>query len=46
MGVHSEACPRVKSREHYETGAIKRVEYWAEGEWDSPGVVWAEDIFG
>ena len=46
MGVHSEACPRVKSREHYENGAIKRVEYWAEGDWDSAGVVWAEDIFG
>ena len=46
LGVHAEACPRVKSREQYENGQLKRVDYFAEGEWTSDSVIWAEDIFG
>ena len=46
LGVHAEACPRVKSREHYENGQLKRVDYFGEGEWDSGPIVWAEDVFG
>ena len=46
MGVHAEACPRVKSREHYENGALKRIDYFAEGDWNPEPIIWAEDVFG
>jgi transcriptional regulator with XRE-family HTH domain len=41
-GVHTRACPRVKSVEYQESGALKRVEYWAEGEWSTDHVIFKD----
>jgi hypothetical protein len=46
-GFHLRACPRVAEFELYEAhgevaGSIKRVRFWAAGEWDERCVVWPE----
>jgi transcriptional regulator with XRE-family HTH domain len=41
-GIHTRACPRVKSVEYLESGALKRVEYWAEGEWSTSNVIFKD----
>lgn len=45
-GVHSAACPRVRELTKYENGAIKKVVYYRDDEWDPSAVIWAEDVFG
>lgn len=44
-GVHARACLRVAEFELYENGKLKRVKYWAAGEWDDSTVIWPEDVF-
>lgn len=41
-GIHTRACPRVKSVEYHDGGALKRVEYWAEGEWSTDNVIFKD----
>lgn len=43
-GVHSGYCRAVKWRKHYESGALKAIEYHER--WDDSGVIWREDVFG
>ena len=45
LGVHSQACPKVKERTHYENGQLKRIVFYNDGEWDPESVVWLEDVF-
>ena len=41
-GIHTRACPRVRSVEYHDGGALKRVEYWAEGEWSTDNVIFKD----
>jgi hypothetical protein len=48
-GFHMRACPRVAEFELYEgnptrPGGLKRVRFWAEGEWNDSFIVWPEDL--
>lgn len=44
-GIHTGACPKVKSRRHYESGAVREVVFFPDGEWDDSAVIWFEDVF-
>lgn len=41
-GVHTRACPRVKSVEYHEGGALKQVEYWPDGQWPTENVIFRD----
>jgi transcriptional regulator with XRE-family HTH domain len=41
-GVHTRACPRVKSVEYHEGGTLARVEYWPDGDWPTEHVIFRD----
>ena len=41
-GIHTRACPRVKSVEYQDSGALKRVEYWPDGSWPTENVIFQD----
>lgn len=41
-GVHTRACPRVKSVEYHEGGTLKQVEYWPDGHWPTENVIFQD----
>lgn len=43
-GVHTRACPRVKSISH-SPGGERKVEYFEWGQWPTDQVTWPEDVF-
>lgn len=42
QGVHTRACPRVKSVEYHDGGTLKRVEYWPDGDWPTEHVIFRD----
>jgi hypothetical protein len=42
-GRHARACPRVKRLDFHPNGALKRVDFWAEGKWSDEHIIWPED---
>lgn len=41
-GVHTRACPRVRSVAYYDNGALKSVEYWADDQWPKDAVIFQD----
>jgi transcriptional regulator with XRE-family HTH domain len=41
-GIHTRACPRVRSVEYHDGGQLKRVEYWPEGQWSTEYVIFKD----
>ena len=44
-GLHTRACPRVSGFELHESGKLKSVSFWPEGQWDDSYIVWPEMAF-
>jgi DNA-binding transcriptional regulator YiaG len=41
-GVHSRACPRVKSLSYHENGKLAHAEYWPHADWPKDDVIFAD----
>lgn len=44
QGLHSRKCPAVSEIEYHSDGAVKRVAYFAHGQWPADQVLWLEDV--
>lgn len=41
-GVHTRACPRVRSVSYHDNGTLRSVEYWPDGEWPQSDVIFRD----
>jgi hypothetical protein len=41
-GVHTRACPRVRSVSYHDNGTLRSVEYWPDGEWPQSEVIFRD----
>lgn len=43
-GLHSRACPRVKTMAFHPNGSLATIEFWPDGQWSDANVIWPDEV--
>lgn len=43
-GLHTRACPRVRSISYSSDGKPSQVDFWPDGRWPTDGVLWLDEV--